>query len=167
MYFLAVTAPSHDLSQFAPVSAERTYIVWKALPPPYDSYWVSDTGDVGSTKPWGRSHRPISRDVPRKLAVSENGTQHWVTLRVEGKTKGIPVARLVALAFLGPPPEGKPHVVQKNGDTWDNRPLNLEYTDDPVAYWTRRMKAARDGELTEGDMLLVGDAKPVGPQSKD
>ena len=45
----------------------------------------------------------------------------------KGKPKSMYVHRLVALAFLGGPPDGKPLVNHKNGNPKDNRLENLEW----------------------------------------
>ncbi len=50
-----------------------------------------------------------------------------MNLRRNNTTKSKKVHRLVALAFLGPPPKHKSDINHLNGVKIDNRPENLEY----------------------------------------
>jgi hypothetical protein len=53
----------------------------------------------------------------------------YITLSKGGKIKGYSIHRLVARAFLGEPPEGKPEVNHIDGNRADSRLQNLEWCD--------------------------------------
>lgn len=44
----------------------------------------------------------------------DNGSQHVLQL-----------GRIVLLAFAGPPPQGRPYALHRDGDPWNNDPANL------------------------------------------
>lgn len=81
----------------------------------YDRYNVDVNGVVRN-----EHGRELKHDV------THDG-YHRVTLYNNGKSKHIPVHRLVANAFI-PNPENKPTVNHKNGDKSDNRVSNLEWS---------------------------------------
>lgn len=91
----------------------------------YEGYYeVSDIGNVR------RVLRPDSLGRPRRCGVLRNALDrgyHRVSLSKNDKPKGFAVHRLVAAAFLGPPPSPAHVVNHKDGVKANNRPSNLEY----------------------------------------
>lgn len=56
------------------------------------------------------------------------GDQHfYVILHEREKKEQTTLGKLVALAWIGPPPINKPFVLHGNGDCWDDCVLNLRY----------------------------------------
>ena len=90
--------------------------VWKDVPG-YPGYVVSDRGRVVSLKP-GKEGLKITR-------LDDHGYVR-VQVSVNGKSRGPRVHQLVALAFLGPKPEGM-EVRHLDGDKTHNTPENLAY----------------------------------------
>ena len=108
--------------------------IWKAIPGFEGSYEVSNLGNARSlpreivaTNRWGgvnvytRPSRPL-----RPYVNTARGGYRYVNLNVDGQQNMRRVARLVASAFLGPPPEGM-HVCHNNGTPTDDRVENLRY----------------------------------------
>lgn len=90
----------------------RARIDWRVYPLD-EKYEVSSEGGVRSVKT-GRSRR-LFRTSKGYLTVSL------------AKRKDHRVHRMVAIAFIGPPPSGRHQVNHKNGDPSDNRVENLEW----------------------------------------
>lgn len=78
--------------------------------PGFPGYTVSTDGVV-----YGLSGKPLS---PHPIGPY---------LRVSPRQRAVMVHRLVALAFLGPPPDGKTQVNHVDGDPSNNSITNLEY----------------------------------------
>lgn len=107
--------------------------IWANIPG-IPGYQVSNLGRVKSLArevivPQGKL-KCTKRKVPSKILKHCNtyskGKQHYVTVRLNGYTKN--VHRLVALAFLGPPPFGtKSEVNHKDGNRHNNCLSNLEW----------------------------------------
>ena len=107
--------------------------IWKNIPG-IIGYQVSNLGRVRSMR---RTVNCIydgikqkRRTVPARILKSCNtythGRQHYVTVSLNSKTRA--VHRLVALAFLGPPPFGpKTEVNHKDGNKHNNAVSNLEW----------------------------------------
>lgn len=92
---------------------------WRPIPGYERTYEVSSLGRVKSLS------RTTTRGGLRKLHVS--GTGYWaVSLIQGGRSRTWPVHQLVALAFIGEPPEGL-EIRHLNGDSLDSRAVNLEY----------------------------------------
>jgi len=87
----------------------------------FPGYSVDDTGHVYSTK-YGRE---------RELKPWRNGAcgHLMVALMRAGKRKHMLVHRLVAMALIGLPPEGKPNVLHRDGNPRNNTLGNLYYGD--------------------------------------
>jgi len=86
------------------------------------AYHVSNLGRVKRVVP-DRGATPGRILVP--VASGKYGQYRKVALGRKGPRRNI--HRLVAKAFLGPPPSPKHEVNHKNGDTADNRACNLEW----------------------------------------
>jgi hypothetical protein len=95
------------------VTAER----WAWIPGLEGRYLVSDRGNVLS----------LARSRPGLLAGTVKGRPGGAQYRyVRPGERSYRVHRLVMLAFVGPCPEGL-EVCHKNGDSLDNRLVNLYY----------------------------------------
>lgn len=93
---------------------------WQPIPGwPYE---VSDTGRVRRTAPGAKTWPGRER----KLHKCGNGYP-FVTFKVGKRAQPFLVHRLVACAFIGPPPSPKHEVNHINGDKEDNRAENLEW----------------------------------------
>lgn len=88
----------------------------------FPDYEVSDEGEVrrataGQGAVVGKLCRPYI-DKDRRASVS---------IRVDGKTKTVRIATLVATAFVGPKPEGRYEVCHNDGNPQNNRKENLRW----------------------------------------
>ena len=98
------------------------------------TYQVSDHGDVRRTTD---SRRAAAWSL-LKPRTDRNGYTHFI-LSEEGERRFFLCHRLVAKAFIGDPPKGKPFVNHINHDKSDNRVSNLE--------WCSRVENARHAWL--------------------
>lgn len=101
---------------------------WRVVPGWDGFYEVSDLGDVRSV-PRVVEHKDgrVRQLKGHTLKQNEDGKGYlFVNFCRDGVCKPMPVARAVALAFIGPRPDGL-DICHSNGDKWDNRPINLRY----------------------------------------
>ena len=87
--------------------------------PGHPGYFATESGDVYS----------VRTGAARLLKTRDNRGYLVVNFTVgSGRSKyrkRMPVHRVVALAFLGLPPAGRPYCCHRNGDSKDNRVDNL------------------------------------------
>lgn len=98
---------------------------WRPIPghPLYD---VSNLGRVRSWMPHPRS--PLARSVrPKILKPWMSGTSRHLSIRLGPDYQTVGVHRLVAWAFIGPPPPGRPVVRHLDDHPQNNTPDNLAY----------------------------------------
>ena len=125
--------------------------IWKPVPGYEGFYEVSSLGRI----------RGVDRVIIRKdgkkytvketiLSPSKRGYDGYfdVSLRREGQQKTHKIHRLVMLAFVGEPPEGKYEVDHKDGDPENNRLSNLEYVSKKENYMRMAANQGR-GALVE------------------
>lgn len=89
-------------------------------------YEVSDQGDVRRAGK-RRSGATIGRILTPWWGGEEGKERLYVTLTDRGERVDPFVHKLVALAFLGPPPFDGAQIDHINGDRTDNRAANLEW----------------------------------------
>lgn len=101
---------------------------WKPIPGWEGFYEVSDRGRIRSVpRIVPRSDGTQQRVRGRIMALNPKDTGHLVTmLRKPGSKKCMKAHRAVALAFLGPEPEGM-MVCHNDGDPTNNDVSNLRY----------------------------------------
>lgn len=99
---------------------------WKPIPG-FDNYSVSSLGrvrrDAGKTS--------NGRNWATKILSPRDNRYGYVkyTLYAEGKPHYVVAHRLVALAFHGPAPDGKPLVLHRDDNPKNNTPENLYWGD--------------------------------------
>src|SRR4051812_37618877 len=91
---------------------------WIAAPNHEDCYAVSNLGRVMRTAPGRGAH-------PGFVLTPQDDGQGY--LRVRFNKRFIKVHRLIAMAFLGPPPFADAQVNHKDGDKANNHVDNLEW----------------------------------------
>jgi hypothetical protein len=111
--------------------------IWKPVPyKPYETkYSVSNLGRV---KPSVISRYSKNKTEFLTPVPSPRGYL-FVSLYAEGKQYSGFIHRMVALAFHGDPPEGKPYALHRNGNQIDNHAENL--------YWGNEADNHRDRQL--------------------
>lgn len=129
----------------SPIQSET----WKSIEGTEGQYEVSDCGRVRSlTGPGGE---------PEILSVTKNAAgYHIVAIRANGRATTRNIARLVACAFLGPPP-GRPSqwiVQHRDGDRDNIRIENLEWV-------SRREKNQRMAESGRNAILNPDKVKDI------
>lgn len=100
--------------------------IWKSVGIPQYSrrYEVSNLGRLRSRY----YTSTVLRDRPKILTpFIDNGYEKISLGTGKGKRKTFLVHRLVAITFLGPPPDERPHVNHLDGNKANNRLSNLEY----------------------------------------
>lgn len=125
---------------------------WRFIPG-YSSHEVSNLGRVRSHK-WGKGQRPLTEPRIRRLSVAryKAGIKYHVVglCGDDGKIHFHYVHALVALAFIGPRPEGM-HVCHHPDNNGLNNCLeNLRY-DTPAA----NMREGKVTKLTYKDVLNI------------
>ena len=138
--------------------------LWRPIPGWLGLYEVSNLGRVRSTKKrvtvrsnrWGKPMERVQQARILKNAINSNGYATVHLYAPNTKTKCCTVHRLVAAAFLGDPPEGKPWVLHGPNGQKDNSAANL--------YWgDRRQNEAdklRDGTLKRGEQQTNAKLTP-------
>lgn len=91
---------------------EKRPIEWRRIPG-YEAYEVTELGQV---------RRGLKVLKPR---IEPRYRHEQVSIYANGKQLRAAVHRLVALAFIGPPPEDKPFALHKNGRAWENHKDNI------------------------------------------
>lgn len=142
--------------------------IWR--PTHIPDYEVSNLGRVWSSKQGGRYLKQHDAD-------SNRINQHSI-VRLYRKGYSKPevcrVHRLVLQAFIGDPPPDKPLIDHINGDTKDNRLINLKYVDHTEN--NRNMSKNRAGtsgilgvryaERKDGGKLWIANIRPGRGQSR-
>ena len=125
--------------------------IWKPIPGYEGFYEVSSLGRIRGVD------RVIVRKSGKKYPVKgailspskrKQGGYLTIGLRRGGSQKTHKIHRLVMLAFVGEPPEGKYEVDHKDGDTENNRLSNLEYVSKKENYMRMAANQGR-GALVE------------------
>lgn len=143
---------------------------WRPVVGYEGSYEVSDQGRVRSLdRTYLRgTTRVVIRGRLLKFVTTRSGHLS-LHLSIDGVTKGFLVHRLVALAFLGPPPTGKPYVLHGPGGPADNRLSNIRWgnaaenmedavKDGTANFWghvTNPKPNCPQGHPYEGDNLYI------------
>jgi len=91
---------------------------WRPVPG-YSGYWVSDHGDVASTRRGDFRHLKLHR-------TQFGHVQVWLYSGTRDTRKGVGVHRLVLLAFVGEPEPGQ-EACHNNDVPADNRLSNLRW----------------------------------------
>lgn len=136
---------------------------WKDVPGYGGKYIASDLGRIANTFHKGRKRKDGGRSVlqqylkkPRGKEARRSAKRYIHLTDLEGNTRELPAAKVVAETFLGPVPAGKV-IFHKNGNPADNSVWNLSFcTQQQVgrmtgADSTRRpvLKFSATGELLE------------------
>ena len=98
-----------------------TDVVWRSIPG-WDDYEVSKCGKIRRVAA-GQRGGFLGERTPYTCSTGYK----YICLRNGGKKKALAVHRLVAFAFIGPPPVLKPFAAHLNGDRTDNRAENLAW----------------------------------------
>lgn len=100
------------------------HIEWRVAPG-YPAYEVSNTGFIRRVK--RLSLRQPARNVLLKPRALKRGHCYVNLYDGNGKVKSVYVHRLVAIAFLGPPPTPKHQVAHWDGNAMNNALENLRW----------------------------------------
>lgn len=104
------------------IEQQSTTIEWRPCPGWDEHYAISNVPEVMRISAEG--HNTYVGRILKQFLVNAYLNVH---LSKNSRSRPMRVHRLVAMAFLGPAPEGKPQVNHKNGNKTDNRPENLEW----------------------------------------
>lgn len=139
-----------------------TIELWRNIPG-IEGYQVSSIGRVRSLPrtvnvsqgKLGNTKRTIPAKLMSPCGTYMKGKQHYVTVRLNGKTHN--VHRLMALAFLGPPPFGpRTEVNHKDGNRHNNVLSNLEWcTKSMNEQHSQKLRANRRAHAQKGDSDAV------------
>ena len=139
--------------------ADENFEEWKAIPGYEGLYEASSLGRIrtanGKTTSNARFEKRVWKTrIMRTKAPKKGRHDKRVSLWKDGEQKDWLVARLVAMAWLGPPEE-KLTVNHINGDYCDNRPENLEWVS-----LSENIKKGFDGgqyDSIQNGVLLIGE----------
>lgn len=131
---------------------------WKEIPD-WSDYEVSSQGRVRRTTK-ARGGPRLGSNRIRTLVTDRVGYQQ-ITFCRNGRWFIFRVHQLVALAFIGPRPEGK-EVNHKDGNKKNNTPPNLEYvtrSENVLHSYTKLGNKAARGERCSGAKVTEAQAK--------
>jgi hypothetical protein len=121
---------------------------WKQIPG-FSSYEASDTGLIRRSHAVSVRH-PITMAPLRPRALKRGHS--YVNIRNDdGVIKSVYVHRLIAMAFLGPPPSPKHQVAHWDGDATNNHLPNLRW--------------ATNKENSQDSVRLGRSARPTGEKA--
>lgn len=131
---------------------------WKAVPGFEGFYEASNAGQV-------RNVAKRKRTLPGRLlkgSISDKGRTLLKLYKPGQPPVGMSRAHVVALAFLGVPPEGKDWVNHKDGDQTNDSVENLEWTT-PAENHQHAMRTGlrADGEKSPHAKLTVKDVEEI------
>lgn len=126
--------------------------IWKPVVGYEGLYEVSNLGRVRSHGRYRRGRNGGKRFCPGRILnpILNDAGYPLVNLYANADTTSSRIERvhrLVAMAFLGAPPEGKDEVNHLNGDKADARPENLEW----VTHAENSAHAGRTGLMAHGE----------------
>jgi hypothetical protein len=98
----------------------ESLVVWKPIDG-WSNYEVSNTGQVRSTK----TNKVLAQE--EHYGHDKKSPYMRVHLSQNGVKKHLRVNRLVAYAFIGPPPDRNMHVDHKDNNTRNNKSTNLQW----------------------------------------
>ena len=124
--------------------------IWKPVPGYEGFYEVSSLGRVRSVDRVIIRKNGEKRTVKGTILSPTKRKDGYLTigLRREGSHKTHKIHRIVMLAFVGEPPEGKYEVDHKDGNPENNRLSNLEYVSRKENYMRMAANQGR-GALVE------------------
>lgn len=103
-------------------------IEWKPLASLFDLYEVSSDGQLRGFQRITRDGRTLKPRLLTGRPHSKTGYIHY-GLSIDGVRYTLMAHRLVCEAFHGPPPEGKPNALHRDGDPSNNTAGNLYWGD--------------------------------------
>lgn len=136
-------------------TTEGDLMQWRDVPGFEGRYRVSDTGVIEALPRLGSDGRRLRHGVLKPCA-QKSGHLRVKLYDGKGGSSRFLVHRLVARAFLGDPPAGKPNVLHGNGDPSDNTVGNLRWGDqsentlDAVSHGTYRTHNSVKTSCPEG-----------------
>ena len=101
---------------------------WKTIPIA-PNYEASSLGIIRRSRPGAsKMSRVVVGRVLLPCRAGPRRTYLSVNLEIDGRCGQKSVHRLIALTFLGAPPTAKHHAAHINGDSFDNRAVNLRWS---------------------------------------
>ena len=139
--------------------------VWKPIPTYEGIYEISNLGRIRSLSREefveGRHPQGVLRRRKEKFLSLREGLYKTVCLYKNGRGRQFTVHRLVALIFLGHPPEGMTEVNHLDEDRHNNSVENLEWTtrrgNALHSSYKQRGERSSTAKLTEKDVLEIKD----------
>jgi hypothetical protein len=136
--------------------------VWKPVPVEGfdDAYEVSNLGRVRRSKAFVRNNAIIPGGNILKLETIWTGYK-YASMNNNGKRKSVAVHRLVAMAFISPPPHEKSQVCHNDGSRDNNAVSNLRWGDaqenanDRVRHGTTLKGSDNPGAVMNDDLVLL------------
>lgn len=130
---------------------------WRGIPK-FSNFEVSEYGDIRRAC----ASKTRSRHHQYKPYVNSDGYLAIGIVDDFGEKKTCLIHRLVALAFIGPPPSDHHEVAHRNGSRLFNHPLNLRWATrlenhSDLQIHERALKGERNGraKITEEDVRFI------------
>lgn len=139
--------------------------LWRDVPTYEGLYQISNLGRVRSLPREemleGRHPSPVKRKRGGRILVLRDGLYKTVVLYKNGRGRQFSVHRLVALTFIGHPPDSRSEVNHIDEDRHNNCVSNLEWTsrqgNSLHSSYKQRGELASTAKLTEKEVLEIRD----------